>query len=89
MEKYYAVVGKNGLGVFTEYFAVLNAKKFLSHFNCKKCDVRYEAETIAVTEYNKLQNYPGAKIFTGSLEKNNWVYYPNKMQERIIPIVKM
>ena len=89
MGKYYAVYGKNGLGVFTEYFAVLKVKQYLSHFNCRKCDVRYEAETIAVTEYNKLQNYPGSKIFTGSLEKNNWVYYPHNMQERIVPIVKM
>ena len=89
MGKYYAVYGKNGLGVFTDYFAVLNVKKFLSHFNCRKCDVRYEAETIAITEYNKLQNYPGSKIFIGRLEKNNWMYYTSKMVDRIIPIVKM
>ena len=89
MKKYYAVYGKNGLGVFTEYSEVLKSKNFLSHFNCKKCDVRYEAETVAITEYNKMQNYPGSKIFVGSLEKNNWVYYPKKMAERIVPIVKM
>ena len=88
MKKYYAVYGKNGLGVFTAYSAVLTAKEFLSHFNCKKCDVRHEAEMIAIAKYNELQDYPGGKRFYGSLVKNNWVYYTNQMNDIIIPIVK-
>ena len=88
MKKYYAVYGKNGLGVFTDYSAVLIAKEFLSHFNCKKCDVRHEAETLAITKYNELQDYPGGKRFSVSRVKNNWVYYTNQMNDIIVPIIK-
>lgn len=76
MGKYYAVYGKNGLGIYGNYSMAEKNRQYLQHYRCKRCDTYAEAENTAVDGYNSFQTFPGAIRFEGYLEKLNWTEYP-------------
>ena len=76
MGKYYAVYGKNGLGIYNNYTMAEKNRNYLQHYRCKKCDSWAEAESIAINGYNSFQTFAGAIKFEGYLEKLNWTEYP-------------
>ena len=68
---FYAVWGKNGVGVYTDYAEVVKIRRFLTYFNCKKCRTFSEARAIALQNYNLLN--PGEE-YNGPLTYNFTFY---------------
>ena len=68
---YYAVWGKNGVGVYTDYKEVEKLRRYLRNFNCKKCHTYSEARSTALQNYNALN--PGEEYY-GPLSYNFTFY---------------
>lgn len=59
---FYSVFGVNGLGVFTDYAKLLNSKKFITAFNCKKHKTYLDAKRHAIESYNARQEFPENRV---------------------------
>jgi hypothetical protein len=84
MEKsFYAVYGRNGPGVYTDYEKVLVAKPYLGKgFKVKKYADREEACMDCIDGYNNLQEEIDVYYMSNNLEKNNFTVYRKKSRSR-------
>ena len=74
-EKYYAVSGVNGYGVYTDYEKVKVASRFLANSHCKKYDSFECAKESAVSRFYNLQECYHWEFEIKEIQKVNWTYY--------------
>lgn len=76
MTTYYAIHGENGLGIYTDYSAVMRSKEYLSKFNCKKFKNINDAKHFAISKYNNHQIDGSLAIADPSIQiKLNWTTF--------------
>lgn len=81
--RYYAVYGNNGLGVYTDYNRVLVAKEYLGKgFKVKGYADREEAVTRCIGGYNDLQENVDACYMGNELTMTNFTIYRKKIKEQ-------
>lgn len=74
-EKYYAVSGINGYGVYTDYEKVKDTIRFLANPHYKKYTSFECAKESAVSRFYDLQEYYHREFEIEELRKVNWTYY--------------
>ena len=80
MTTYYAIHGENGLGIYTDYSAVMRSKEYLSKFNCKKFKNINEAKHFAISKYNNHQIDESLAIAEPDMNiKLNWTIFRNNI----------
>lgn len=75
---FYGVYGKNGFGVYDEYFWAKRQLDYLSRSNIKRFDEKDEALCWAIDGYNNYQFGNGSEnSYYGSTDniRMNWIYY--------------
>lgn len=78
--KYYAVWGINGVGVFNNWDKVTDARPYLIKFGIQKFDNFEDAQRKALWEFNLLQEESCISYFNGPLSLN-FVLYKNKIKK--------
>lgn len=80
--KYYAIYGSNGLGIYTDYDKVLMAKPYIGKgFKVKGYVSREEACAECIDGYNDLQSDIEGCYMLNSLEKNNFTIYRKQIRQ--------
>lgn len=81
-KRFYAVYGRNGLGVYTDYEKVLVSKPYLGKgFKVKGYEDREEACMDCIDGYNNLQEELDVCYMASSLEKNNFTIYKKQIRQ--------
>ena len=80
--KYYAIYGSNGLGIYPDYDKVLVAKNYIGKgFKVKGYVNREEACTECINGYNDLQSDIEGCYTQSSHEKNNFTIYRKQIRQ--------
>lgn len=78
-QKFYAVAGVNGYGVFDSYDGALSAKMYLAKFNTKRFeDFELAKEWAEDAFYDRQECFSYYDYEIGEIKKLNWVYYKKK-----------
>ncbi len=79
--KYYAIYGVNGLGIYTDYDKVLEAKKFISKgYKVKAYATWEEANTACILGYNDLQEDWADCYREEELKRDNFTLYRKQIR---------
>lgn len=79
-EKYYALSGVNGYGVYNDYSRVKDAVRFLANPYCERYDSFDKAKEAATTRFYDIQENFLWEVEIDEIERMNWLYYRKKNQ---------
>lgn len=82
-DKYYAVYGSNGFGVFVDYTKAAAQMKFMTKGNLKRLNDKKDAFEYAIEMYNSKQSaYDFQSRYYGDEKLSlNWIYYRNNIKD--------
>lgn len=77
--KFYAVAGVNGRGVYDDYDEVMNSRKYIASFKCKRLKGFDEAKSYAEDMYWDLQGDNFFDYSVPEIKRVNYFYYRKKI----------
>ena len=81
--KFYAIYGKNGLGIYTDYEKVLEARNYIKNgFKVKAYKNREEACRECIQGYNDLQEEWQDCYREEQIESNNYTLYRKQIRKQ-------
>lgn len=79
--KFYAVSGVNGLGVYDDYDKVMESSRYIACFKCKKFNDFEDAKRAAEDMYWDLQKDNIFGYTIPEIRKINFIYYRKKCED--------